>query len=565
MANRLARHLLALGATKGSLVAICIEQSINRPLFMLAVMKIGAAYVPLDPEYPEARLDFILQDTQAAFLLTSASLLPKFARYQGTLLLLDDEAQRNVIAVRSGDNLLVSIQPSDLIYVIYTSGSTGKPKGVAVQHSAVLSFAESYPALTGVSERNTVIQLLSYTFDASFMDLWIPLLVGATLYLYPNNKLLGAPLLDYIRRHRIDRITMVTPTILASLPTGEAIGDLKSIGVGGEACPDNVFLYWADRVKLYNAYGPTESTIAVTCHEHRPGESVRTIGKPLPGVELHVLDGDFRELPAGEPGELFIGGSQLAKEYLHRPELTAEKFLYLEIADRRSRETQTRRLYRTGDIVRRLASDDIEFIGRNDTQLKVLEKAKRKGLPVIGIRLGFVMCHGTTGATEMNQWWGSFVRCCLALGTYPMIMGLKDQLITVDFVAKAIVHIAKNAEAVGKYFHLVPDPVHDLSVSDFFVRLNELFDLNLAPAHFRDWLKLWRDNESSPLYSLLSLLTEEVVPGKSLVEVYEMTYYFERRNTDRFPEGSGIRTPLMTRELLSTYLDYMGVSLPKAH
>nr|WP_157836820.1 thioester reductase domain-containing protein [Pseudomonas piscis] len=205
---------------------------------------------------------------------------------------------------------------------------------------------------------------------------------------------------------------------------------------------------------------------------------------------------------------------------------------------------------------------DTNYVRSKWVMEKVLEQAKRKGLPVIGIRLGFVMCNGQTGATEMNQWWGSFVRCCLSLGTYPMIMGLKDQLVTVDFVAQAIVHIAKNRQAVGRYFHMVPDPVNDLSVSDFFVRLNEIFELDLKPAHFRDWLELWRYNEHSPLYSLLSLFTEEVVPGKSLVEVYEMTYYFERANTDRFLEGSGIATPLMNKELLSRYLDFMGVSLP---
>lgn len=963
-ANRLARHLLDLGVSRGSLVAICATQSLDRPLFMLAVMKTGAAYVPLDPDYPEARLAFILQDTDAQFLIASQELVEKLQVYRGRLVVPGEPVQAPLIADHPAHDLHTVIGPQDLIYVIYTSGSTGQPKGVAVQHSAVHSFALAFPRITGIGEKNRVIQLLSYTFDASFMDLWIPLLVGATLYLYPDNKVLGAPILDFIRDHHIDTITMITPTILASLPTEEPIGDLRSIGVGGEACAENVFLYWADKVKLYNAYGPTESTIAVTCHAYQAGQSVRTIGQPLAGVGFQVLDAMLRPTPDGEVGELFITGAQLAKEYLGRPEQTGEKFLHIDS----DAGPASLRAYRSGDLVRRLADGNLEFIGRNDTQLKVrgfrieageieaainllegvresavvdvnaefgqpilaafvtlhsaaqdsglrlkshirqalqqtlpaymvpdkivmldqlplafsgkvdrralkalptdeplslhaladddiegvlaaiwrhvlqvpeveptddffalgghslgvvrvlaalpesmkkhlklidlylhptlaglaaelrsrhgqqpltfeekqqlstqlllgdiqleadhdyptqidpgvlanpgkvfltgatgfvgvhlllellqqtsaqiyclvraqsaahamerirftlgkyklawpereaarirpvvgdftlehlglpaaeyqelaqqleviyhtggnvnyikpypimkavnvdglqqvirfatttklkylvacstvavfswgylltgktwmsededihqnlpvvcrdtnyvrskwvmekvLEQAKRKGLPVIGIRLGFVMCNGQTGATEMNQWWGSFVRCCLSLGTYPMIMGLKDQLVTVDFVAQAIVHIAKNRQAVGRYFHMVPDPVNDLSVSDFFVRLNEIFELDLKPAHFRDWLELWRYNEHSPLYSLLSLFTEEVVPGKSLVEVYEMTYYFERANTDRFLEGSGIATPLMNKELLSRYLDFMGVSLP---
>ncbi|MDH0646895.1 amino acid adenylation domain-containing protein [Pseudomonas sp. GD03858] len=961
-ANRLARHLIDIGVTPGALVAICAVQSFDRPLFMLAVMKAGAAYVPLDPDYPEARLELILEDTGARFLIACEQVLEKFSSYQGQRVVPAEEEQARMIADHPAGNLRVNVAPHDLIYVIYTSGSTGKPKGVAVHHGAVHSFAVNYPRVTGVCAKNKVIQLLSYTFDASFMDLWIPLLVGASLYLYPDNKVLGAPLLDFIRANHIDVITMITPTILASLPTEEPIGELRSIGVGGEACAEHVFLYWADKVKLYNAYGPTESTIAVTCHPYQPGQSVRTIGKPLTGVGFHVLDATLQPLPVGEPGELFISGDQLAKEYLGKPEQTRERFVFID-ADVGSPRL---RAYRTGDIVRRLADDNLEFIGRNDTQLKVrgfrieaaeiegainvledvkeaavvavnaehgqpilaafvtlggatretalqvkarirkalhktlptymvpdkivildslplafsgkvdrkalqamptdealsldgydeqdiegilaaiwrhvlqvqdidprdnffelgghslgvvrvltalpaqirkhltlidlylyptleglaaqvrarhdqvpltfeekqristqvllgdislqadhdyptqidpdvlanprkvlltgatgfvgahlllellntttaevyclvraesvihaisrikftlekykqawpeehaarikpvvgdftlarmglpeaayrdlasevevvyhtggnvnyikpypimkavnvdgiqqiiefatrfklkylvacstvavfswgylltgktwmyededihqnlpvvcrdtnyvrskwvmervLEQASQKGLPVIGIRLGFVMCNGETGATEMNQWWGSFVRCCLSLGTYPMIMGLKDQLVTVDFVAKAIVHIARNKDAVGQYFHMVPDPVNDLSVSDFFVRLNEIFDLDLKPAHFHDWLALWRNNENSPLYSLLSLFTEEVVPGKSLVEVYEMTYYFERRNTDRFLAGSGIRTPPLDKALLSRYLDFMGVT-----
>lgn len=203
---------------------------------------------------------------------------------------------------------------------------------------------------------------------------------------------------------------------------------------------------------------------------------------------------------------------------------------------------------------------DTNYVRSKWVMENVLEEAKKKGLPVIGIRLGFVMCQNDSGATEMNQWWGSFVRCCVALGTYPMIMGLKDQLVTVDFVAKAIVHISQNKEAPGKFFHLVPEPVHDISVPEFFEKLNEYFGIKLRPIHYREWLSKWKDNEHSPLYSLLSLFTEEIVPGKSLVESYEMTYYFDRRNTTEFLKGSGIETPPIDKALLSRYLDFMGIS-----
>jgi amino acid adenylation domain-containing protein/thioester reductase-like protein len=964
-ANCMARYLRQAGVKKETLVAICLDQSVEKVISMLAVLKAGGAYIPLDPHYPASRINFILEDTNAPFLLTQTSLAAKLTEFKGQTIYLDTATVQEQIAAFAPGNLTAVNTGADLMYIIYTSGSTGTPKGVMIEHRSVAAFTAHHSKVLGIQPMHKALQFSSTSFDAAVIDLWIPLLQGATLYLYPNNKFIGAHLLDFIRQHQIDIVPLISPTVLSSLPVNEPIGNLTVIGIGGEVCPPYTMQYWSEQVKLFNSYGPTEATVAVTsilCGEHL---TPKTIGKAAPDIDLYILDEQLNEVAYGMPGELLVGGIQIARGYLNRPEITAEKFIKNPFAPT---NPDSPRLYRTGDLVRQLPDGNIEFAGRMDDQVKIrgyrielgeiesalsalknvrqavvlprdgqhghvllvafivpddalpvdtativqqwrqtllqvlptymvpdrfelLEKmpvnvhgkidkeqlhlsvtndaddplpannlapedyaaaisrvwakylptgqinngddffqlgghslllmqvysslpvqiskhiqipdlyayptidslvtevrkremakalttqekeqaiirellqdaqlrvdfnvtttpapavlaapahlfltgatgfvgahllaellagtqatihcliradddaramdrlrhtfkkfnqpwnpeledriipvtgdlslpmfgldAKRyekvttdidviyhsgssvsylqpypvikgpnidglqeiirlattgkmkylallssmgvfswgrpftrktwmneedsieqnlpavsrdlgyikskwvmekmiqeaitKGLQVINFRLGFAVCHSQTGATVKSQWWGSLVRSCVAVGAFPLVMGLKDELTTVDYMVKAIVHIAKNKDSVGKNFHLSPNPENDVSLTDFFAKMNEYYGLQLKGLPYHEWLALWKEDKDNPLYPLLSLFTDDVHEGKSLVEAYENTYYYDRSNTRHFLKNAALTPPVFDKNLMTPYLTYMGL------
>ncbi|XP_065203890.1 linear gramicidin synthase subunit D-like [Planococcus citri] len=958
-ANQLAKHLIAAGLTRTSVVALCVEQCPNRAIFMLAAWKVGAIIVALDPEYPEAHMISILEDTRSSLLLTSDKLLDKFGNYKGKIIV--PESEKHLIADHDAGNLHTIIYPEDNIYIIYTSGSTGKPKGVVVQHGAVFNCLKNYIDTTGISTENTAVQLLTYCFDVVYVEIWAPLLVGATLHLYPNNKIVGAPLLQFLNRYKVDFIPMITPTLLATLPMDESIDNLKAMCIAGEVCPEKVLQHWLSKVEIFNIYGPTETTIGVTCHKYQQGQSARTIGKPLPGVEFYVLDSNMQPLPIGKSGELYISGLQLAQGYLNRADLTAKQFPHVQVGG------QMKRLYKTGDIVKLQADGNVEILGRIDDQIKIrgyrvecgeiecainsidgvrqavvvvmntikygrqalsafvvlnhlqvdqdleikkilkklrdtlpsymipskikfvnelpcsntgkvdrkilqaaereehitldgiksddiegiitaiwtnvlqipnikpsddffclggnsfdvmhvavslpehlkrivtakdlylhptveklsgflrehlyrpstenekietvknimfsdikletdyeyptninpnvllnpkkilitgvtgflgshlliellnstsahiycliraedehdamdrlkwtiternrmpwpkhnvdriiplvgdfsqqflklsqqeytkltkeieivyhlganvsylppyqilkptnidgtqhiikfattsklkyliacstvsvfsfahlftgkvrtyedddldqnlpgicrdlgyvqskyvaeklLEKAIQKGLPVIRFRPGLLLCHSETGVCDEKQWGAMVIKCCLSIGVFPSILDSREQLVTVDFVAKAISCISKDKNAVGKNFSLTPHPVHDITNTGLFNKFNEYFQMNLVPADFQDWLDIWKTDKHNPLFGLVNLFTEPLYKGKCLIELYEQCYYHEIKNTEKFLKGSGIdiSSPLITKEVLSNYLDFVQI------
>ncbi|KAK6024664.1 AMP-binding enzyme, partial [Ostertagia ostertagi] len=367
-ANCMARYLRQAGVKKETLVAICLDQSVEKVISMLAVLKAGGAYIPLDPHYPASRINFILEDTNAPFLLTQTSLAAKLTEFKGQTIYLDTATVQEQIAAFAPGNLTAVNTGADLMYIIYTSGSTGTPKGVMIEHRSVAAFTAHHSKVLGIQPMHKALQFSSTSFDAAVIDLWIPLLQGATLYLYPNNKFIGAHLLDFIRQHQIDIVPLISPTVLSSLPVNEPIGNLTVIGIGGEVCPPYTMQYWSEQVKLFNSYGPTEATVAVTsilCREHL---TPKTIGKAAPDIDLYILDEQLREVAHGMPGELFVGGIQIARGYLNRPEITAEKFIKNPFAPTNPDST---RLYRTGDLVRRLPDGNIEFAGRMDDQVKI--------------------------------------------------------------------------------------------------------------------------------------------------------------------------------------------------
>ncbi len=202
---------------------------------------------------------------------------------------------------------------------------------------------------------------------------------------------------------------------------------------------------------------------------------------------------------------------------------------------------------------------DLGYIKSKWVMESIAEKAKAKGLPIINFRLGFAVCHSTSGATVMNQWWGALIRSCVQLKSFPLVMGLKDELTTVDYMCKAIVHISKKKESVGLNFHLSPLAENDVSLTDFCAKIKEYYNIKLDGMEYNQWLNQWIDDDKLPIYPLLALFTEDVHEGKCLVEAYENTYYYDRSNTKRFLSDSDLQPPIFDEKLMTPYLQYMGV------
>jgi len=368
--NRLARHLRRLGVGSETLVGVCLERSLEMVVAIMGVLKAGGAYVPLDPAYPAERLAFMLEDTQAAVLLTQERLVASLPLARPATVRLDaDWAAIEAGAGPAGDGRLENVaRPDGLAYVIYTSGSTGKPKGVELAHRGLCSLVVTQAGLFGVHRGSRMLQFSALSFDAAVWECFLALGRGAGLVLAPAAEIRDpsalAALLD---RARIT-VTLLPPSMLALLP-GQAGRSLETLVVGGEACPPAVAAKWAGRVRLVNAYGPTEGTVTATAWvvpTDFDGVRPLHIGRPVPNARVYVLDRGGRPAPIGVPGELCLGGAGLARGYLNRPELTAEKFVPDPFVD-----DPKARIYRTGDLVKYLPNGDIEFLGRIDSQVKI--------------------------------------------------------------------------------------------------------------------------------------------------------------------------------------------------
>ena len=371
-ANRLARHLRARGVRPGDLIGLLFDEPVPGYVAMLAVLKAGAAYVPLDVAFPDDRLAFIVGDARVRLVLTASSLRDRFARGGPDLLCVDDEADE--IAARPGARPAPS-EPGDLCYVVYTSGSTGRPKGVPIHHAAIGNFARVAVDVYGIEPGDRVYQGMTIAFDFSVEEIWVPLLSGATLVPRPGGAALaGAELQDFLRDNGVTALCCV-PTLLATLD--DDLPDLRFLLVSGEACPEDLVGRWHRPGRRFlNVYGPTETTVTATWAVLHPDRPV-TIGVPLPTYSVVILDpedpgsedpGAPRALPAGELGEIGIAGIGLAAGYLNRPDLTERAFVpdFLGIEDNPSG-----RIYRTGDLGRITADGEIEYHGRTDTQVKV--------------------------------------------------------------------------------------------------------------------------------------------------------------------------------------------------
>jgi len=366
-ANRLSHHLRAVGVRRGALVGLLLERSAEVYVAILAVLKAGAAYVPLDPDYPAERVAGILADCRAAAVVTAAGLCDRLGGFPGKTCLLDVErgAIERMPAARP-DPAEGGAGPHDLAYVIYTSGSTGKPKGVMIEHRAVCHLVRAEADLYGVAPDDRVFQGFSVAFDASVEEVWAAFaagaeLVGGTREMMRAGGDLGRTLTDL-------GVTVFStvPTLLAMLDGG--LPTVRVLILGGEACPVELVDRWAGPGRtLFNTYGPTEATVVATAAVCTPGKPV-TIGRPLPGYTVHLLDEARRPVPPGAVGELYIGGLGLARGYVGRDDLTAERFVPNPF---RRPDDPDPRLYRTGDLARWTPDGELEFRGRCDAQVKI--------------------------------------------------------------------------------------------------------------------------------------------------------------------------------------------------
>ena len=381
-AGQLAHHLQARGVTSDTIVGICTERSLEMVIGILGVLKAGGAYLPLDPNYPADRLAFMFADSQARLLLTQSHLQSEIENLQSAIELLCLDSDWPQIAQESADDFESGATADNLAYVIYTSGSTGQPKGTLLAHRGLCNLAMAQQQAFSVRAGKRVLQFSPFSFDASVWELAMALGSGATLVLARQEELMSVP--DLHRLLQQQRITHVTlpPSVLALL-SADDLPELEVVNAAGERCPAELAVRWSRQRKFFNAYGPTETTVCASLHLCRDDEtSDPPIGRPLPNFKLFVLDAQQRPVPIGIPGELHIAGAGLARGYLNRAELTAEKFVELQIAELQpsasvnlqsaiSNLPSALRLYRTGDLVRWRADGQLEYLGRIDEQVKI--------------------------------------------------------------------------------------------------------------------------------------------------------------------------------------------------
>ncbi len=368
-ANRLAHALIARGVGPDSRVAVCAERGLNMVTALFGILKAGGAYVPLDPAYPGERLQYILQDADPVLLLADAAGRAALGEPATPQLALEAALPDTL----SAENPERRAQASHLAYVIYTSGSTGKPKGAMNEHRGVVNRLVWMQEAYGLTAADTVLQKTPFGFDVSVWEFFWPLMVGARLVMAKPE---GHKDPDYLSR-AIEQYGVTTlhfvPSMLQSfLADGQAAtrcGQVVRVMCSGEALPAALVAEFYRRLpqaELHNLYGPTEAAVDVTAwHCSREADRVSVpIGRPIANTRIYLLDEHGQPVPLGAVGELYIGGVQVARGYLKRPELTAERFLSDPFAP-------GGRMYRTGDVARYLANGDIEYLGRNDQQVKI--------------------------------------------------------------------------------------------------------------------------------------------------------------------------------------------------
>jgi amino acid adenylation domain-containing protein len=365
-ANHLARFLQSKGVGPDTLVGVCLERSLNVVIALLGVLKAGGAYVPLDPSYPPDRLEFIAEDSGLSMLLTQESLREAWSHARAELVCLDRDW--NQIAGSDKDsaaNAVSAAQPENLAYVIYTSGSTGRPKGVQITHRSVVNLVLAMQATPGISAGDTLLAVTTISFDIAGLEIYVPLSVGAKIVLISRHAALNArEMARLLDQHQVTVMQAAPVTWRLLIESGWQPRSGLKILCGGEALPRDLAESLCGAAgSVWNMYGPTETTIWSTCDRVTAGSPI-LIGRPIANTQVYVIDRALQLLPVGAIGELCIGGDGLARGYLNRTELTAEKFVSHPFL-------LGERLYCTGDLARFLPTGELECLGRLDHQVKI--------------------------------------------------------------------------------------------------------------------------------------------------------------------------------------------------
>ncbi|MEH2284580.1 MAG: amino acid adenylation domain-containing protein [Nostoc sp.] len=409
-ANQLAHYLIQNHQIKpDTLIGICVERSLEMIIGVLGILKAGGAYVPIDPNYPKERIEFMLEDSGTSVLLTQSFLLDQLplAKLKHQIICLDEETFNSVLTDNAVCNLLSNLTPNplptsvgeqeskplslwgrglergsknklhiasdnpnpqstvdNLAYIIYTSGSTGRPKGVMIEHRAIVNLSLAWAETFQVKPHSRWLQFGSFSFDLSIGEIATALSAGACLHLANQETLLPSQtLVDLLRDRKISHFTL-SPSALSVLPQA-SLPDLQAVIVGGEACPAELVAEWGAKRRFFNCYGPTESTVIASISSCEPNGKKPSIGQPLSNIRIYILDAHHQPLPPGISGELCIAGVGLARGYLNRPDLTADKFIEVELFGK------IERIYKTGDLARWNSDGNLEYLSRIDDQVKL--------------------------------------------------------------------------------------------------------------------------------------------------------------------------------------------------
>ncbi len=362
-ANQLANHLRAHGVGPGVFAGVLLERSAEMVAAVLAILKAGGAYVPLDPSFPQNRLSHMVEDSAMRVLCTHRHLDEKLPVKPPVIVRLDDDAKE---IAKQGVAAPQAAAAGGLAYVLYTSGSTGKPKGVEIPHSAIVNFLLSMQSEPGFTPADTLLAVTTLSFDIAGLELYLPLISGGKLVIASREDTLDPARLMQRMRESSCTVMQATPATWRALIDAGWQGSPKlKLLCGGESCPMDLAQQLLSRCgELWNMYGPTETTVWSTVHKVTSAETSIPIGHPIANTQVHVLDSNRNLVPVGAVGELCIGGTGVARGYLHRPELTQDRFIP-------SPFDPNSRLYRTGDLARWLPDGTLECLGRVDNQVKV--------------------------------------------------------------------------------------------------------------------------------------------------------------------------------------------------
>ena len=371
-ANALAQHLISKGVKPGRLVGLCIERSCDLIVGVLGILKAGAGYVPLDPEYPQERLQYMIETAQMPLIVTNKNLVDKLPSNKTEKILIEQ------VSGKTTSNLKLQTSNLDIAYVLFTSGSTGMPKGVAMPHKPLVNLITWQLKNTTVLEGGKTLQFAPISFDVSFQEIFSTLSCGGTLVMIEDDLRLNAVnLLNFVSKEKINRLFLPFIALQHLCEVAENfngdLSSLKEVITAGEQLQSTAFIknFFKKNKQcvLWNHYGPTEGHV-VTAYKlpANPDEwaALPSIGKPIDNAEIYILDEKGNPLGANEEGELFIGGISVAKGYLNRDDLTKEKFLENPFAN-----SQGKYFYKTGDLAKYLSDGNIEYLGRMDGQVKV--------------------------------------------------------------------------------------------------------------------------------------------------------------------------------------------------